>query len=123
VPEGLSNRIRESFAREKKSLPPDALDVQAERALLGGRHYQKREIFGGTYLRLLLRLSSEGQPLVAYAPEDAAKKLPIFRKFRARIVGELHPSQDQYVLRHESIRVLALGTVTYPDRGTAGAKG
>ncbi|UQA58629.1 DUF2169 family type VI secretion system accessory protein [Polyangium aurulentum] len=123
VPEGLSNRIRESFAREKKSLPPDALDVQAERALLGGRHYQKREIFGGTYLRLLLRLSSEGQPLVAYAPEDAAKKLPIFRKFRARIIGELHPSQDQYELRHESIRVLALGTVTYPDRGTAGAKG
>lgn len=121
VPEGLSNRIRESFARDKKSLPADALDVQAERALLGGRHYQKREVLGGTYLRMLLRMSQDSQPFVGYAPQDIAKKLPMFRKFRARIIAELHPWQDQYETRRESLRALAIGTVTYVDRtGAAG---
>ncbi|MDI1434889.1 hypothetical protein, partial [Polyangium sorediatum] len=122
VPEGLSNRIREAFTREKKSLPADALDVQAERALIGGRHYQKREVLGGTYIRLLLRLHSDSQPIVAYAPDAVARKLPMFRRFRARIVGELHPAQDQYEARGEAIRALAIGTVTVPERGTAGAK-
>jgi len=122
VPEGLSNRIREAFARDKKNLPPDALDVQAERALLGGRHYQKRDVLGGTYLRLLLRMSTEGPPLVAYAPEDIAKKLPMFRRFRARIIGELHPWQDQYEARRESLRALAIGTVTYLDRNGGAEK-
>jgi hypothetical protein len=122
VPEGLSNRLREAFALNKKSLPPDTLDVQAERALLGGRHYQKRDVLGGTYLRLLLRMSAEGPPLVAYAPEDIARKLPMFRRFRARIIGELHPWQDQYEARRESIRALAIGTVTYLDRNGAAEK-
>ncbi|WP_170319830.1 DUF2169 family type VI secretion system accessory protein [Polyangium spumosum] len=122
VPEGLSNRIREAFAREKKGLPADALDTQAERALLGGRHYQKREVLGGTYLRLLLRLTAEATPIVAYAPEAVARKLPMFRKFRTRLVGELHPAQDQYEARGEALRALAIGTVTTPERGTAGAK-
>ncbi|MBK9264419.1 MAG: DUF2169 domain-containing protein [Polyangiaceae bacterium] len=122
VPEGLSSRIREAFVREKKGLPADALDVQAERALLGGRHYQKRDVLGDTFLRVLLRLSAENQPLVGYAPVDIAKKLPMFRRFRARLIGELHPWQDQYEARRESLRILALGTVTYIDRNAAAAK-
>lgn len=122
VPEGLSNRIRDAFVREKKSLPADALDVQAERALLGGRHYQKRDVLGGTYLRMLLRLSQDGQPFVGYAPMDTAKKLPMFRRFRARIIAELHPWQDQYETRRESLRALAIGTVTYVDRTMAPEK-
>lgn len=123
VPEGLSNRLREAFTRDKKSLPPDTLDVQAERALLGGRHYQKREVLGGTYLRLLMRMSNDGAPLIAYAPEELGKKLPMFRRFRARIIGELHPWQDQYETRRESIRVVAFGTVTYLDRNANGQGG
>jgi hypothetical protein len=122
VPEGLSNRLREAFARDKKNLPPDTLDVQAERALLGGRHYQKRDVLGGTYLRLLMRMSNDSPPLIAYAPEELGKKLPMFRRFRARIIGELHPWQDQYETRRESLRVIAMGTVTYVDRN-AGNQG
>lgn len=123
VPEGLSNRIRDAFARDKKSLPPDSLDVQAERALLGGRHYQKRDVLGGTYLRLLLRMSQDSQPFVGYAPEELGKKLPMFRRFRARIIAELHPWQDQYEARRESLRALAIGTVTYLDRNAGQEKG
>lgn len=123
VPEGLSNRLREAFARDKKNLPPDTLDVQSERALLAGRHYQKRAVLGGTYLRVLVRLSNDGAPLIAYAPEELGKKLPMFRRFRARIIGELHPWQDQYETRRESLRVIALGTVTYMDRNAGGAAG
>ena len=53
VSEGLTQRIREAFAREKKGLPEDYLDGQMERVLLAGRHYQKREVFGGQFLRCL----------------------------------------------------------------------
>ncbi len=123
VPEGLSNRIREAFAREKKNLPPDALDIQVDRALLGGRHYQKRDVLGGTYLRMLLRMTQDGQPLIGYAPEDIARKLPMFRRFRVRIIAELHPWQDQYETRRESLRALAIGTVTYLDRNAPAEKG
>jgi len=121
LPEGLSTRIREAFIREKKSLPADALDVQAERALLAGRHYQRREVLGGTFIRLLLRLTTDGQPLVVYAPEVVAKKLPMYRRFRARLIAELHPSQDQYEARGEALRTLALGTITATERRRAPA--
>ncbi|HMY18786.1 MAG TPA: hypothetical protein PKA58_20805, partial [Polyangium sp.] len=82
-----------------------------------------RDVLGGTYLRMLLRLSQDGQPFVGYAPMDTAKKLPMFRRFRARIIAELHPWQDQYETRRESLRALAIGTVTYVDRSMAPEKG
>lgn len=114
--EGLATQIREAFMRDKKSLPPDTLDAQVERAMLAGRHYQKRDVLGKTHLRALLRLPEEPQPLVVYLPDALAKRLPMARRFRARIIAEINPSQDPYEKRDEALRALALGTVTTVKR-------
>jgi hypothetical protein len=109
VSEGLTARIREAFAREKKGLPADYLETQVERVLLGGRHYQKREVLGGTHLRCLLWLAGEQSALLGYLPENIAKKLPMFRRFRGRVIAEVHPAQDQYEVQAQALRVVALG--------------
>ena len=107
--EALLARIREAFAREKKGLAPDYLAAQIDRALLAGRHYQKREVLGGTFLRCLLT-TADGVLLV-YLPADLAKKLPMFKRFRARLLGELHPAQDQAETHAEALAGLALARV------------
>lgn len=108
VAEAATARLREAFVREKKALPGDHLDAQMERLLLAGRHYQKREVLGGTFLRVLLWLPLDTAPLLAYLPVDLAKKLPMYRRTRARMIAEVHPAQDQYEAQPHALRVLAL---------------
>lgn len=117
VSEGLHVRIREAFAREKKVLPADYLEAQTERALLAGRHYQKREVFGETFLRVLLWLPSEKGALVGYVPEALGKKLPMYRRFKGRVIAEVHPQQDQYEGRRQALRVVAVGRSNEVERG------
>jgi hypothetical protein len=121
--EGLATRIREAFVQEKKSLPADSLDLQVERTALAGRRYQKREVLGETHLRALVRLPEEQVPVVLYLPEAVAKRLPMARKFRARVIGEIHPAQDPYEKREEAVRVLALATATTVKRARDDGKG
>ncbi|MCK6591838.1 MAG: hypothetical protein L6Q76_30165 [Polyangiaceae bacterium] len=108
VSEGLTARIQEAFSREKKGLPAGYMDAQMERALLAGRHYQKREVLGGTYLRFLLWLPGEQHALLGYLPVDLAKKLPMFRRFRGRVIAEVYPAQDQYEMQGQALRVVAM---------------
>lgn len=111
VSEGLTARIRDAFAKEKKALAPEYLDQQIERGLLANRSYQKREVFGGTYLRGLLFIPSEKTPLIAYLPLDLAKKLPMWKRFRARLIADVHPAQDQYETVPRAVKVVAIARV------------
>lgn len=111
VCEGLTTRIRDAFVREKKSLPSDYLDQQIERGLLTNRSYQKRDVFGGTHLRCLICLPGEKVPIVGYLPADVAKKLPMWKRFRARLIVEVHAAQDQYESAPRAVMVLALARV------------
>jgi hypothetical protein len=121
--EGLSTQIREAFLREKKGVPEGSLDAQVERALLAGRHYQKRDVLGDKHLRALLWLPEEPQPLVAYLPQVVANRLPLSRRFRARLLGEIHPAQDPYEKRDEALRVVALVTVATVKRAKIEGRG
>ncbi|MDI1442494.1 DUF2169 domain-containing protein [Polyangium sp. 6x1] len=109
VCEGLTTRIRDAFSREKKGLPADYLEQQMERVLLGGRHYQKREVFGGRFLRCLIWLPGEKGAIVGYLPEEVGKKVPMWRRWRGRVVAEVHPQQDQFEGRGRALRVVAVG--------------
>jgi len=112
VSEGLTARIREAFAKEKKGLQADYLGQQMERVLLTGRSYQKREVFGGMFLRCLLWLPGEKAALVGYLPEEVGKKLPMYKRFRARVMSEVWPGQDQYeTSARAALKVVALGRV------------
>jgi hypothetical protein len=111
VSEGLTLRIRDAFVREKKSLPADYIDHQMEWVLLSGRHYQKREVFGGMFVRCLIWLPGERAGVVGYMPAEVSKKLPMWKRFRARVIAEVHPGQDQYEASGRAVKVLGVGRV------------
>jgi hypothetical protein len=112
VSEGLTTRVREAFAKEKIGLPGDYLDAQTERILLSGRHYQKRELLGESHLRFLLRVPGADAPLVGYLSAKVAKALPMFRRFRGRLIAEAHLVEEQYESQPSCLRALALVRVS-----------
>jgi hypothetical protein len=114
VSEELTRRIRVAFAKEKTELPTDYIDAHTERALLLGRHYQKREVFGGTFVRCLIWLPGESKSLVGYLPAHAPKNLPMWKRFRVHIMAEVHPAQDPFEETRRSAKVLAVVRVGAP---------
>lgn len=112
VSEAAMKRIHEAFVREKKTLTPEHLDAQMDRVLLTARAYQKRSLFGDEFVRTLLRQPGSEAPAIVYLPADAAKKLPLFRRFRVRLIVEIHPVQDASETRPAALRTYALARST-----------
>ncbi|MEZ4297650.1 MAG: DUF2169 domain-containing protein [Polyangiaceae bacterium] len=109
VIESLTTSIRDTFARTKRAVPADYLTVQAERALLEKRHYQKREVFSKTHLRGLYTSPGAETPIPVYLPEDIARKLPLFQSFSVRLIAEVHRAADESEPHKAALRALALG--------------
>jgi hypothetical protein len=116
VTEGVTKRIEEAFGRVKRAVGQGYLEEQTERVLLEKRFYQRREVFGATYLRALLQLGSSSRLVPAYLPEGLAKKLPMFARFRARLLAELCLQEDQYEAHPGALRVTALVRVMAAPR-------
>jgi hypothetical protein len=112
VAEGMTTRIRTAFADSKRGVPDTHLVEQTDRVLLSQRRYQKRIVFGALHLRSLVHLPGSSTPVPAYLPESLAKKLPMFQRFRARFIAEVHQQADQYETHHASLRVIALARAT-----------
>jgi hypothetical protein len=110
VAEAMTARIREAFAQAKRSLPETHLVEQTDRVLLSHRRYQKRIVFGASHLRCLVHL--DGAVLPGYLPESLAKKLPMFQRFKGRLIAEVQQQADQYETHHASLRIVALARAT-----------
>jgi hypothetical protein len=110
----MTARIRETFAQGKRAVPDTHLVEQTDRVLLAQRRYQKRIVFGAPHLRCLIHL--EGAVVPGYLPESLAKKLPMFQRFRGRLIAEVQQQADQYETYPASLRVVALVRAT-PRRG------
>jgi hypothetical protein len=110
--ESLTTKVREAFAQAKRTLAPDYLEVQAERRLLDQRAYQARPVFGKKHLRSLIRGATGTIPV--YLPEATKDELPMFRRFRVKMLVELDHREDQGEASPWSIKVLALGRVFVP---------
>lgn len=109
VIESITVRIREAFGRVKRPVPNDYLTTQGERALLEKRHYQKREVFSGTCLRGLFYPAGAADPIPCYLPEETCKKLPLYQRFPARVIAEVHRTADQNEVHPAALKALALG--------------
>ncbi|NUQ73411.1 MAG: DUF2169 domain-containing protein [Polyangiaceae bacterium] len=116
VSEGLTVRIKEAFAQGRRGVPPAYVDTQTERVLLEQRSYQRRAVLGEKHLRGLLTISGSQTPVPTYIPEEVCLKLPMYQRFRVRIVAEVHQQEDQHESHSLSLRVLALSRVTPPPR-------
>lgn len=111
VADSMTARVREAFAQSKRTVPETHLEEQTDRVLLSQRRYQKRIVFGAPHLRCLVR-AADDPPIPAYLPESLAKKLPMFQRFRGRLIAEVHQQADQYETHRAALRVVALARAT-----------
>lgn len=116
VSDGLTARIKDSFGQGKRNVPPGYVDTQTERVLLEQRHYQKRSVFGGKFIRSLLSVAGSSSPLPVYIPDELSTKLPMYQHFRAKLIAEINQQEDQYETHSLALRVLALSRVTPPPK-------
>src|SRR5262249_4803626 len=106
--EGLTGKLEEAFAQGKRPLPPGTLESHRERMLLEGRCYQTRTVFGRRWIRSVLG----GSGIPVDVPEELKDELPMFRRFRTRLIGEVDLQEDQYEAAGCAVKVAALGRVT-----------
>jgi hypothetical protein len=129
VAEGLTKRIEDAFAQGKRVVPAGYLEAQRERALLEQRQYQRRAVFGGKHVRGLLRMEGAEAtartakqapagppPVPAYLPDDIAEALPMYPRFRVRMVVELRLAADRYESHAAALRVLAIARSAPPPK-------
>ena len=107
--EGLTASIRDAWAKANRLLPPDHLTACTERRLLEQRSYQKRDLAGEAWIRALLGGRGREVPIPVYLPARIAKRLPLFRRFPARLLGDVIWQQDQFEAHPFALRPFALG--------------
>ena len=56
-------------------------------------------------------MRGQESPFVGYLPADVGKKLPMFKRFRGRLIAEVNLTEDQYEAAPQALRVLALARV------------
>ncbi len=107
--ESLTARLREAFAAGKRALPPDYLEAHVERARPAPRAYQKRALYDKKWVRTVIRGSAGAIPV--YLPDGMKDGLPLFRRFRVRMLAELDLREDEGEASAWSVRVIALARV------------
>ncbi len=106
--EGLTNRIKEAFNAGRRVVPAGYLEQQVERVLLEKRAYSRREVFGSRHLRGLLHQGNSATPVPTYLPEAVAPKLPMFQRFKVRMVVEVDFTVDQYESHQAALKTVAI---------------
>jgi hypothetical protein len=101
--------LRAAWRQSNPRLSQDYLDVAAEQALLRGRHYERRELLDGTWLRVILRASSH--EVVTYLPKQVTRRLPLFTELPVRLLAEVLPRQDATETGQVCLRAVALARV------------
>lgn len=109
VADGMTQKVRDAFSQSARMLPAGYLDMHTSRVLLEQRHYQKRSVFGEESIRCEFTPVLSSIAIPAYLPSSLSKQLPMFQRFRSRIIAEAHVQQDQFESHPSALRVIALG--------------
>jgi hypothetical protein len=119
IAEGLTDKVRNAFKRADRIVDPSYLDDHTERILLERRCYQRRTLFGGSWIRAWMTPASGRIKIPTYVPDALSKDLPMFKSFAARVIGQAHVQQDQYESHPTCLKVVAFGRVVNLTRGSA----
>jgi hypothetical protein len=103
------NHLRKLYRDSRRALSIDYLDATVERMLLEQRKYQKRTLFGGSWIRAILALQAHDKGIPCYLPEELEKTLPMMTTFNTRLIAEVHMKQDQFETHQHALRVITLG--------------
>ncbi len=102
------------LACNQSSVIDDAVIGQrVERALIQSRAYSRRTLFAAKWVRC--RVVHDGVAQATYLTESMAATLPLYARFSARVIGEIHPRQDQDEESAAAICVVALGRLIEKD--------
>ncbi len=105
---GFSKRIHDEFDGEALLLADNYLEDETDRVLLDQRLYQKRIVYGAPHQRALLQLAGEDTPIPTYLPEDIAGELPLFQRFKVRLLAEARLREDENEPCEVALRLLAI---------------
>ncbi|MFN7135711.1 MAG: hypothetical protein ACK4N5_26800, partial [Myxococcales bacterium] len=108
--------VREAWAEANRVLPPEHLEAQTARALLARRAYQRRDVLGEAWVRALFTPTGAAQAVPAYVPEAAARRLPLFARFPARVLADVIPQQDPHEESAVALKVGAIARVILRSR-------
>ncbi|HVY47120.1 MAG TPA: hypothetical protein VHB21_14630, partial [Minicystis sp.] len=122
VAEGLTQKVREAFAQANRILPASYLDTHTERMLLEQRNYQKRTMWGAPWIRSLMQPQNGSVAVPCYLPDALSKQLPLFQRFKARVIAEAVLQQDEYEAQPVALKVVALGRVVQVNAATRGRR-
>lgn len=107
---------------DPKSQASARLLAWIEKPLLEARAYDTRALGGFTWVRAVLRFDERQGPeeplteVPVYLPESAAKRLPLFRRFSARVYGQVLWSQDQFERAPVAMIARAVGRISPRSR-------
>jgi hypothetical protein len=116
VAAALAAGIREAWSQANQVLPPEHLDAQTTRSLLGQRAYQRRDVLGEIWVRALFTPTGTPAPVPAYLPEAAARRLPLFARLPARVLADVVAQQDQYEESAVALKLAAVARVVTKTR-------
>jgi hypothetical protein len=68
------------------------------------------------WIRSVLLPANSQQAMPAYLVESLTKKLPMFQRFKARLIAEAHMQQDEYENHPAALKVVAVGRVVSMNR-------
>lgn len=108
VLDGFRRDIEEHFDADARSLPEAYLGDATDRVLLERRSYDKRIVFGAPHLRTLLEIAGDELLVPTYLPEELAPKLPLYRRFKVRLLAEALVQEDQDEKVDFALRAVAL---------------
>ncbi|APR85487.1 putative outer membrane autotransporter barrel [Minicystis rosea] len=118
APDELGDAIAEAVDGDGLFTPPLvlldgdlvlSLEHDDESAPLDPRRYPTRIVFGGTCVAgVLLSTDDDGPGVPAYLPEPVSARLPLFRRYRARLIAEAHLAQDEREASPVALRVVAI---------------
>ena len=96
ITRGLTEDVRRAWGAWK-ARPREVAQVDelAARAVLEKRAFRMRELFGARHVRTTITMAGSTTPVPCYLPEAAARALPLFLRFPARLVAEVHPREDE----------------------------
>jgi hypothetical protein len=113
----LGAQLARELEDANPSLPSGFLERGAARSLVEQRAFARRSVLGAPHVRATLRTESSEVP--AYLTDSAARALPMFERFDAVALAELHASQDPFETQGVALRVIAVGRrISRPDART-----
>lgn len=107
---GLLDRVREAFGMAKRAVTWEYVESHTERMLLERRCYQTRTLWGKRWIRGVLR-GGVGGDVPTYLPESLKDKLPMFKRFRVKLIAEVEAKEDQYEASAYALKVVGLGRI------------